>query len=330
MIARTVRGKRGAGLLRVHGILIHYVVTRELQRGLRFYFHPPRTHMKALKWILGTLGVLIVLAVIAALFLMNKGAGRFEQTWEPQVDMVSITSDSASLALGKFIAESHGCQGCHGGDFSGDVMIDAPPFLVVPTNLTAGAGGIGSTYSDEDWVRAIRHGVNPAGRGLMVMPSEAYYYLNDEEMAALVAYLKTLDPVDHELPATEMRPLGKLIMGLDPAMATAPEMMADRPRVTGVERAVTADWGHYRASVVCMVCHGGDLQGAQPPDPESPFAPDLRVVGSWGQEAFLEFFRTGNNPSGVHRNKDYMPWDKFSHLGEDELTAIYMYLETIN
>lgn len=318
------------GLLHVGSILIHYAVTREPQRGLRFYLHPPRTHMKALKWIFGTLGVLIVLAVIAALFLMNKGAGRFEQTWEPQVDMVSITSDSASLALGKFVAESHGCQGCHGGDFSGDVMIDAPPFLVVPTNLTSGAGGIGTTYTDEDWVRAIRHGVNPAGRGLMVMPSEAYYYLNDEEMAALVAYLKALDPVDNELPETEMRPLGKLIMGLDPAMATAPEMMADRPRVTGVERGVTADWGHYRASVICMVCHGGNLQGSQPPDPASPFAPDLRVVAGWGQDAFLEFFRTGVNPSGVAINKDYMPWDKFSHLGEDELTAIYLYLETIN
>jgi mono/diheme cytochrome c family protein len=317
--------------LHVPGILIHCAQTREPHPRLRFFFHPPRTHMKALKWIFGTLGVLIVLAVVAALFLMNKGASRFEQTWEPQVDMVSISSDSASLALGKFIAESHGCQNCHGGDFSGDVMIDAPPFLVAPTNLTSGTGGIGTTYTDEDWVRAIRHGVNPAGRGLMVMPSEAYYYLNDEEMAALVAYLKTLNPVDHELPATEMRPLGKLIMGLDPAMATAPEMMSDRPRVTGVERGVTADWGHYRASVVCMVCHGGDLQGGQRlDDPEAQPAPDLRVVAGWGQDAFLEFFRTGVNPSGVEISKDFMPWDKFSHLGEDELTAVYLYLETLN
>lgn len=255
--------------------------------------------MKAFKWILGSLGVLIVLAVIVELYLMNKGAGRFDQTWEPQVEMVFVTSDSASLALGKFIAESHGYQGCHGGDFSGQVMIDAPPFLVVPSNLTSGAGGVGSTYTDEDWVRAIRHGVNPAGRGLMVMPSEAYYYLNDEEMAALVGYLKTLEPVDHEVPATEMKPLGKLIMAVDPTMANAPELMSDRPRVTSAERGVTADWGHYRASVVCMVCHGGNLQGAQPPDPASPEAPDLRVVAGWGFDGFLEFFRTGVNPSGV-------------------------------
>ncbi|MDA0875417.1 MAG: c-type cytochrome [Bacteroidetes bacterium] len=286
--------------------------------------------MKALKWILGTLGVLIVLAVVAALFLMNKGAGRFDQTWDTPVEMVSISSDSASLALGRFIAESHGCQGCHGGNFAGQVMIDAPPFLAVASNLTSGAGGVGSRYSDEDWVRSIRHGVNPSGRGLMVMPSEAYHFLNDEEMGALVAYLKTLDPVDNELPPFEMRPLGKLIMGVDPAMSTAPGMMPDRERVTGVERGVTADWGHYRASVVCMVCHGGNLQGGQPPDPDSPLAPDLRVVAGWGQDAFLEFFRTGVNPSGREINKEVMPWDKFSHLGEDELTAIYLYLETIN
>lgn len=286
--------------------------------------------MKALKWIFGTLGVLIAVIVVVALVMMSKGEGRFEQTWTPQVEMVSLSEDSTTLALGRFIAESHGCQGCHGSDFGGTVMADAPPFLAVAPNLTSGAGGKGAVYKDEDWVRSIRHGVNPDGRGLMIMPSEAYYYLNDEEMGALVSYLKTLEPVDNELPPFEMKPLGKLIMGVDEAMTTAPGMMPDRARVTGAVRGPTAEWGHYRASVICMVCHGGNLQGAQPPDPDAPPAPDLRVVGGWGLDGFLEFFRTGTNPSGREINKDYMPWDKFAHLGDEELTAIYRYLETID
>jgi mono/diheme cytochrome c family protein len=286
--------------------------------------------MKALKWILGTLGVLILLVVVFALFMMNKGNSRFEQTWSPNVEMVSISDDSASVALGKFIAESHGCQGCHAPDYSGSIFADAPPFLAVAPNLTAGTGGVGATYSDEDWVRAIRHGVNPDGRGLMIMPSEAYYYLNDEEMGALVSYLKTLEPVDNELPPLQMRPLGKLIMGMDTAMSPAPGLMPDRERIAEAERGPTAEWGHYRASVMCMVCHGGNLQGMQPPDPASPFAPDLRVVAGWGMDGFMEFFRTGTNPSGRASDKDYMPWDKFAHLGEDELTALYKYLETID
>ena len=54
------------------------------------------------------------------------------------------------------------------------------------------------------------------------MPSEAYYFLNDEETGALVAYLKSLPAVDNELPAFELRPLGKLIMGMDENMSAAP------------------------------------------------------------------------------------------------------------
>ena len=164
----------------------------------------------------------------------------------------------------------------------------------------------------------------------MIMPSEAYHYLNDEETGALVSYLKTLEPVDNELPPFELRPLGKVIMGVDSAMNTAPGLMPDRERVTGVERGPTAEWGHYRASVMCMVCHGSNLQGAQPPDPAAPLAPDLRVVAGWGMDGFMEFFRTGANPSGLVADKEHMPWDKFAYLGEDELTALYRYLETID
>ena len=286
--------------------------------------------MKALKWILGTLGVLILLVLVFALYTMNQGEQRFLETWSPDIQMVSVTSDAASVALGQFVAESHGCQGCHSPNYSRQVMADAPPFLMVAPNLTSGAGGVGSTYSDEDWVRAIRHGINQDGRGLMVMPSEAYYYLNDEETAALVAYLKTIEAVDNELPDFEMRPLGKFIMGMDPAMSPAPAMMSDRERVVASERGANVEWGHYRASVVCMVCQGGDLTGAQPPDPESPYAPDLRSAATWSLDGFMDFFRTGTTPSGREVNAEVMPWDKFAHLGEDELTGIHMYLQTLD
>ncbi len=286
--------------------------------------------MKALKWIVGTLVVLIVAVLALAFVMMNQGFNRFDQDWSPDVEMVSITDDPMAIELGRFISESHGCQGCHMGDYSGQVMADAPPFLMVAPNLTPGEGGVGATYSDEDWVRAIRHGVRPDGRGLMIMPSEAYYYLSDEETAALVSYLKSLDPVDNPLPEFELRPLGQFIMGVDKAMATAPELMPDRERVTGAIRGVSAEWGHYRASVMCMVCHGGNLQGGQPPNPDSPFAPDLRVVPGWGLDGFREYFETGANPSGRASDAEFMPWDKFAHLGDDEIEALYLYLETID
>ena len=283
--------------------------------------------MKILKWILGILLAILVLIAVFAFVIVGKGDTAIEQKYSMQFDDTMIPSDSMSLQLGKFIAESHGCQGCHGADFEGMIFADAPPFLAVGTNLTSGAGGIGSTYSDADWLRAIRHGVAPDGRGLMVMPSEAYYFLNDQETGALVAYLKSLEPVDNELPPLQVRTLGKVIMGLG-KMTAAPGIITNEARIEA-ERAVSAEWGEYRASVMCQVCHGGDLQGAQPPDPASTYAPDLRPVKSWGLDAFLQFFEDGTNPSGIVADAEFMPWNKFHYLGEDELTALYMHLESL-
>jgi hypothetical protein len=81
--------------------------------------------------------------------------------------------------------------------------------LAIP-NLTTGAGGVGDTNTDEDWVRAIRHGVGHDGRGLALMPSAVFYYLSDEDLGALIAYLKSLPPVDNEMPGTDLGPVGRI------------------------------------------------------------------------------------------------------------------------
>jgi len=62
--------------------------------------------------------------------------------------------------------------------------------MVAAPNLTTGKGGIGSIYSDADWEKALRHGVGSDQRGLMFMPSQAYYHFSDAGLGALIAYLK--------------------------------------------------------------------------------------------------------------------------------------------
>ena len=59
-------------------------------------------------------------------------------------------------------------------------------------------GGVVAKYSDVDWVRAIRHGVRPDGRALFVMPSEDYNRFTDADVAALIAFARTLPPVAGE------------------------------------------------------------------------------------------------------------------------------------
>ena len=79
-------------------------------------------------------------------------------------------------------------------------------------NLTSGRGGLGASFTDADWVRAIRHGVHRDGTTLLVMPSEAFVYMNEPDTAALIAYLERLPPVDREMPSSRLGPLGRTLL----------------------------------------------------------------------------------------------------------------------
>jgi mono/diheme cytochrome c family protein len=285
--------------------------------------------MKASKWIGGVVLLVLVVAGTFALVTISKGEAKLAVVFPMDYDDVMIPSDSASVEMGRYLAESHGCQGCHSPDYSGSIMADEAPFRFVPSNLTRGAGGVGSSFSDADWLRAIRHGVGQDGRGLVVMPSEAYYFMSDQEVGALIAYLKQVPPVDNELPKTEFRALGKFIMGVSDDMKLAPDAMLGGKRLEMPEKGPTAEWGEYRASVLCQVCHGQGLTGAQPPDPASPPAPDLRIVKSWGVDGFISTIRNGVNPSGKSIDAKFMPWEKVRHLDDTELQALYAYISTL-
>lgn len=285
---------------------------------------------KALKYVGIGLLVLVVGIAIFAFVKINSGGDRLSKAYALDYDPADTTGDSASVARGEYIALTHACADCHTPNLSGQVMADAPPFRMVASNLTSGAGGIGSTYTDADWLRSIRHGVGPDGRGLFVMPSAQYFYLSDEEAGDLVAYLKTLEPVDNELPSTEFKALGKLIAGIDDNFRLEPDMMMDVPRVPmPAERGPTAEWGRYRTSTICTICHGTGLTGGQPPDPESPAAPDLRVAASWDLDGFKAAMRTGETPDGRQLDAYFMPWEAFRHMSDHELEAIHAYINTL-
>ena len=285
--------------------------------------------MKVLKYVLRAIALVVVLVLLIGAVLYVRGSSAIGVTYDAAVDMVEIPTDSASIARGEYIMRSHACQKCHGDDLSGSVMADAPPFLAVASNLTRGEGGIGASYTDADWLRAIRHGVKPSGKGTWIMPAEAYYMMSDQEVGALVAYLKQIDPVDHLLPATEIRPLGRLIAGMDAAFRPTHEALPDLPRLEGREPGATAEWGEYRASVLCGACHGRDMLGSQPPDPAAPFAPDLRTAARWSTTEFKTALRTGVTPAGREIDDTHMPWKAIGHLSDMELEALHVYFNTL-
>jgi len=295
---------------------------------------------KILKWIGIVLGSLIGLLVLAFAVLYIIGSANWNRIrgndHDVPVETIPIPTDQASIARGEHIATIRMCRYCHTEALSGD--FETVPGLITLSfpNLTSGAGGVGATNTDEDWVRAIRHGVGHDARGLALMPARVFYYLSDEDLGALIAYLKSLPPVDNELPATDLGPLGRvmLVLGQVPPEAVVPDVTVidhDGPRPVAPEPGVTVEYGKYLAST-CTLCHGSDLNGQTISEGGPEYlAPNLTPggeVGYWSEEQFFATLHTGVAPSG-RKLKDVMPWKYFGQMTDDELRAVWLYLQSL-
>jgi mono/diheme cytochrome c family protein len=290
--------------------------------------------LKRIGKIIGGLVGLLLLAV-AALYVIGtvKWNSIRGKEYEVPVEPITIPTDQASIARGEHIATIRMCKDCHMENWSG--QSDSVPGLITLAfpNLTSGVGGAGATYTDEDWVRAIRHGVGHDGRGLLLMPSRVWYYLSDEDLADLIAYLKSLPPVDNEPPKTELGPLGRVMMTLGqlPPEATEPDATVidhDAPRPVAPQPGVTVEYGMYLART-CTLCHGSELNGQTIFD--GSVALNLTPGGEmkgWSEEDFIATMRTGVMPNG-HQLKDVMPWKYFGQMTDDELKAVWMYLQSL-
>jgi cytochrome c553 len=287
------------------------------------------------KIIAGLVG-LIVLA-FAVLYIIGTVKWNLirGKDYEIPVDKIAVSADQASIARGEHIAAIRMCKYCHTENLSG--QSDSVPGLVTFAfpNLTPGAGGVGAANTDEDWVRAIRHGVGHDGRGLILMPSRILYYLSDEDLADLIAYLKSLPPVDNKLPKTELGPLGRVMMTLGqlPPDATAPDVLVidhDRPRPFAPRPGVTVEYGRYLANT-CTLCHEANFNGGTIRTDAEYLAPNLTPGGElhyWSEEDFMKTLRTGVTPGGKQL-KSAMPWRYFGQMTDDEMRAVWVYLQSL-
>ncbi|NJN53803.1 MAG: c-type cytochrome [Anaerolineae bacterium] len=289
---------------------------------------------KILKWIGIVLGGLIGLLIVAFVVLMLTGGAKANKVYDVPVETIAVPTDAQAIQRGQHVALIHYCQDCHTADLSGESYFAVPGLLSIPTpNLTTGAGGIGSFYTDEDWIRAIRHGVGHDGRALWVMPSENFSHLTDEDMGVLIAYLTSVPPVDNELPQRKIEPMGQVMVALD----MVPPVAVDRidhtaPHTAAINPGVTVEYGAYIARTTCTECHGVNLNGVPfgPPGQEVP-SPNLTPGGelaSWSEAEFMATLRTGITPDG-HSLSDEMPWPYFGQMTDDEMKALWLYLQSL-
>jgi mono/diheme cytochrome c family protein len=211
-------------------------------------------------------------------------------------------------------------------------------------NITPAAIG---SWTDGELIRAFTAGVSRDGTPLFpIMPYPKYARLSPEDVEAIVAYLRTLPPVQKTVPERQLPFPLPFIVRTMPAAATLRPMPPRTDRVA---------YGEYLTSAaVCSDCHtpmddqgtplpGRDFAGGQ--EYKMPngaivrpanITPDADSgIGTWNEQQFIDKFRAWRGAEArslseaEQRENTIMPWFAYSGMTDDDLSAIYTYLRTL-
>jgi len=207
------------------------------------------------------------------------------------------------------------------------------PWLVAP-NLTPDTETGTGTWTDDMLIRAIREGIGHDGRVLSkAMWYGSFRYLPDEDVEAVVAYLRTLKPIRHPLPRTNMpADAAKELTVPEPITTTVPADAIADPVEHGRRLARLAD---------CMGCHsswytpklpgifgGGNLiKGGTLEAYSANITSDDSGIAHYDAAFFREVMHTGKA-----KGRDLsplMPWTVFRHLNDADLDALFAYLRAL-
>lgn len=288
--------------------------------------------MKILKILGGIFGVLII-ALGGLLYWASKSTNKTLNTKRYFAPIP--LNEKGDVATGERIATiRNGCQDCHGKDYSGHRVVDDPLMgKIWAPNITPAALG---KWTDQDIAQAIRNGVYRDGRPLVLMPAQDYQLLSIEDLSAVVAFLRTLPPVQKDTPPTILGPLGNLFwaLGKMPTLIPAHGVIKDdQVYVVKPPEGPTAEFGRYLMNNSCTGCHGLELVGGKIPGgpPDWPPAANLRELGrrGWKFEQFEKAMREGVTPEGKAIRMP-MPISATKLMTDDELRALWAHLETLD
>lgn len=313
-----------------------------------------RIHFITLKW----LTTILVIAIISFVIFVYARANR---TYDAPFPEITAIQDSVMIARGKhlFYGPAH-CATCHvprsertrlnlGEEVppSGGEDFDLPIGMIYAPNITPDIEtGIGS-YTDQEIARAMRFGVKRNGHAMMdFMP---FYDLSDDDLTAIISYLRSIPPVKNQRPEHDWNFMGKAVRAIGLIKPMGDEFVPPAP-----PEDTTAAYGHYVAVSIanCKGCHtkrdmrtgawiGIDFAGQlemEVLDDQGNIIPDLHMVTpnltpdpetgritNWTQEMFVNRFRAGKLIPG-----SVMPWEQFKIMTDLELIAVYKYLQSLD
>ena len=289
------------------------------------------------KWVKRTsiaLGALALCGVAAAVLGKSIGEKKMVRTVAIQVPALAVAPDTGRVEHGRYLYSTRGCAECHGADGAGKTVIQDGGMLVVAPNITAGPKGTTANYQVIDWVRTIRHGIKPDGRPVMVMPSEDYARLTDEDTAALIAYVQQLPPVAGKQAVIALPTPVKAMYAFGLIKDASEKIDHTLAPARPVAAAVTVEHGAYMANA-CIGCHGATLSGGRIPGspPAWPAAANLTpgrgsaMLRYPTPDAFIAMLRSGHRPDG--KPIAVMPFASLKQINDTDARALYAFLKTV-
>jgi len=310
---------------------------------------------KALRIVAGIVGLLVVLIIGFVVYVQLTHVRDFSSTPLPDL---KASKEPAIIAQGAYVAHALAhCSACHGAgefvnqrklppnkdDMRGGYVMQAGPFgTFYPANLTPDPDtGIGK-LSDSQLARVIRHGVSPTGK-LAPLMAFAVGPMADEDLVALISYLRSIPPIKNPTPPDEWGFIAKALASkFNPNMAKAPKYVPAGE--ASVER------GNYLANgpALCGGCHtpvdpmqgmkpsGPAFSGAAEPEPDRTdpnfelMAPNLTpdpetgALAQFSEDGFIARIRAGTRHAGT-----IMPWENFAQMTDNDLRSIFRYLKTV-
>jgi mono/diheme cytochrome c family protein len=297
--------------------------------------------------LLGLFALLVVLVAGLAVFVALRQNLRFNAPYPP----VEASTDSVVVERGRYIVRDLAvCAGCHGDPtqtaaflrgedipLSGGNVFDIPPGKFYVPNITSDPQtGLGKA-SDAAIARALRYNVGHDGRALL--PFMNKQGMADDDLVAVVSYLRSQPPISHMVPAHQYTLLGKVVKATVLANPVGPKS----PPPPTAPRGASVENGRYLAEVMadCGSCHTqrdmrtgaligpplGGATGFQGDSTGSWSPPNITKGGrlaTLDEDAFVARMRAGR---AIPHSP--MPWQFFQKLDEQDLRAIYRYLVSL-
>jgi mono/diheme cytochrome c family protein len=279
--------------------------------------------------------IVVLIGTIAVLAAKKMGENKMQRQVGVNVKPVRVAMphDTEWLERGRYLFMTRGCAECHGATGGGKEVVNDGGMLVVAPNITLGDGSAVKGFRPVDWVRVLRHGVKRNDKVVMIMPSEDYNQLTDEDMGALVGYAMALPPVSGKSTIIEL-PLPVLALyGVGAIQDAYEKIDHKKPAPPPIKPSVTPAYGAYLANA-CIGCHGDHLGGGKVPGgpPSWPAAANLTpgkgsaMLRYPDAESFIAMFKSGKRPDGSAIN-EAMPFAMLGAMTEDDMRALHAYLK---